>query len=66
MTAPLLSCRQLTRRFGGVVAVQDADIDVAQGAIVGLIGPNGAGKTTMFTMISGFIPPDKGAVIFKG
>lgn len=66
MSANLLACRDLTRRFGGLVAAQNVTIDVPAGGIVGLIGPNGAGKTTVFTMISGFLTPDQGTVLFDG
>jgi ABC-type branched-subunit amino acid transport system ATPase component len=51
-----------TKRFGGVVAVQDVSLDLADGEILGLIGPNGAGKTTVFEMISGHLRPDSGRV----
>ena len=63
---PILSVRNLRKRFGGLVAVDDASFDVAPGAITGLIGPNGAGKTTMFNLISGFLRPDRGAIHFAG
>lgn len=66
MSGMLLSCREITRRFGGLVAAQDVTIDVPAGSIIGLIGPNGAGKTTVFTMISGFLTPDHGTVLFDG
>ena len=52
MTAPpLLAARGATRRFGGLVAVNDVSLDVRQGEIVGIIGPNGAGKTTSFPCV---------------
>ncbi len=63
--APLLSVRGLTRRYGGVSALDDVDLDVAPGAILGLIGPNGAGKTTLFEVIAGFNRPDSGTVTFE-
>ena len=66
MTTPLLEARNLTRRFGGLVAVNDVSFDVAEGEIVGLIGPNGAAKTTMFNMVAGSIAPTSGEVLFKG
>jgi branched-chain amino acid transport system ATP-binding protein len=61
----LLSLRHLTKRFGGLVAVNDVSFDVATGSIVGLIGPNGAGKTTVFNLITGNYRPDEGDVIFE-
>lgn len=67
-TAPdgLLIADQLSKSFGGVKAVEDASIQVAQGSITGLIGPNGAGKTTLFNLLSNFIVPDTGRVLFDG
>jgi neutral amino acid transport system ATP-binding protein len=65
-TQPLLSAKGLIKTFGGVTAVQDAALDVAPGSITGLIGPNGAGKTTMFNLLSNFIHPDQGEIIFDG
>ena len=62
----LLSVRNLTRRFGGVVALEDVSFEVEPGEIVGLIGPNGAGKTTAFNVISGLYRPDAGDVVFDG
>jgi neutral amino acid transport system ATP-binding protein len=56
----------LSKSFGGVKAVNEANIEVAKGSITGLIGPNGAGKTTFFNLLSNFIRPDKGRVIFDG
>lgn len=63
---PLLRCTGITKRFGGLVAVDDASLDVDAGSITGLIGPNGAGKTTFFTVIAGFAEPTAGAVTFRG
>jgi branched-chain amino acid transport system ATP-binding protein len=62
----LLHLEHLTKRFGGLVAVDDVSFDVQQGAIVGLIGPNGAGKTTVFNLITGNYRPDKGDIFFDG
>ena len=62
----MLRAEGLGKRFGGVVAVDDASLTVQAGRIVALIGPNGAGKTTLFTMISGFQRPDSGRVHFDG
>jgi neutral amino acid transport system ATP-binding protein len=63
---PLLAATGLSKSFGGVKAVNEAKIEVAKGSITGLIGPNGAGKTTLFNLLSNFIRPDKGRVIFDG
>lgn len=61
----LLSLRGITKRFGGLIAVQDLDVEVYPGEVVGMIGPNGAGKTTVFNLISGFLKPTQGEVFFK-
>lgn len=61
----LLTLRNLTKTFGGLVAVSDVGFAVAQNSIVGLIGPNGAGKTTTFNIITGNYKPDTGDVIFE-
>jgi ABC-type branched-subunit amino acid transport system ATPase component len=60
----LLQVTGVTKRFGGLVAVGDVSLSVAEGEIVGLIGPNGAGKTTLFNLVSGFLEPDAGDIIF--
>jgi ABC-type branched-subunit amino acid transport system ATPase component len=64
--APLLSIHGLTKRFGGLVAVDNVDLVVQRGAIAGLIGPNGAGKTTVFNMIAGIYRPTEGHISFDG
>jgi branched-chain amino acid transport system ATP-binding protein len=56
----------VSKRFGGVVAVQDVSLEVPRGAIVSIIGPNGAGKTSLLNMISGFYKPDAGHVVLEG
>ncbi|MCR4391187.1 MAG: ABC transporter ATP-binding protein [Candidatus Acetothermia bacterium] len=66
MTAPLLCASGLTKRFGGLTAVDSVDFAVEEGAIVGLIGPNGAGKTTVFNLISRFYEPTAGKISFEG
>lgn len=62
----LLQTEALTKHFGGLAAVSDLDLTVAQGEIVGLIGPNGAGKSTVFNLITGVIRPTSGRVYFDG
>jgi branched-chain amino acid transport system ATP-binding protein len=65
-SAPLLDVRELTRRFGGLVAVDRVSFSVAPGEIVAIIGPNGAGKTTLFNLITGFLAPTSGEVWSRG
>jgi len=62
----LLEVRNVTRRFGGIVALEDVSFDVEAGTIAGLIGPNGAGKTTLFNVITRVYRPDSGQVVFDG
>ena len=62
----LLQADGLSRRFGGVHAVRDMALSVAEGSITGLIGPNGAGKSTLFNLLSGVIRPQSGKVTYKG
>ena len=64
--APLCQVRALTRRFGGLTAVDALDFEIAQGEFVSLIGPNGAGKTTTFNLMSGLDRADSGEVLFDG
>src|SRR5712692_632749 len=66
MSGPLLEIKNLTMSFGGLVAVDNLDLSVNTGEIVGLIGPNGAGKTTVFNCINRFYEPDRGTIHFKG
>ncbi|MEZ5650975.1 MAG: ABC transporter ATP-binding protein [Burkholderiaceae bacterium] len=61
-----LSVRGLTKRFGGLVAVNDVDFDVNEGEILSVIGPNGAGKSTLFKLIASFLKPSAGEVRFRG
>jgi branched-chain amino acid transport system ATP-binding protein len=63
---PLLSVSDLSKNFGGLMAINTVNMSVFKGEIVGLIGPNGAGKTTMFNLIAGFLTPEKGQVTFQG
>ena len=62
----LLQVTELTRRFGGLVAVNRLDFALETGEILGLIGPNGAGKTTVFSLLTGFLRPDHGKIVFDG
>lgn len=62
----LLEAKNLTKRFGGLVANQDVSIDIEKGSITAVIGPNGAGKTTFFNMITGFYEPDEGEILLNG
>jgi branched-chain amino acid transport system ATP-binding protein len=62
----LLSVEGVTRRFGGIVAVDDVSLDVGEGEIVGLIGPNGAGKTTVFNLVTRLYKPESGEIAFAG
>jgi branched-chain amino acid transport system ATP-binding protein len=62
----VLSLRNLNKRFGGVVAVDRVDLEVAAGEVHALIGPNGAGKTTLIGQIAGAIPSDEGRIVFQG
>jgi len=62
----LLSLNGITRRFGGLIAVDGVDLAVAKGGVTAVIGPNGAGKTTLFNIISGFQAPNAGRIVFDG
>jgi branched-chain amino acid transport system ATP-binding protein len=62
----LLRASGVSRRFGGLVAVDAVDVELAEGEILGLIGPNGAGKTTLFALLSGFLRPTAGTIEFRG
>jgi branched-chain amino acid transport system ATP-binding protein len=66
MAEPMLSLRKLSRAFGGLKAVDDVSLDLPQYSLSALIGPNGAGKTTLFALMSGFLEPDSGSVLFRG
>ncbi len=66
MADAILELSHLTRRFGGIVAVNDVKLSFAPGEIVGLIGPNGAGKTTLVNLVTGFLPKTSGMVRFEG
>ena len=62
----MLSVRGLTKRFDGLTAIRDVDLEVPRGCIMGVLGPNGAGKTTFFNLLSGIFPCTEGEIIFDG
>ena len=66
MSEEILVVKNLTKRFGGLTAIDGVSFSVKQAECLGLIGPNGAGKTTLFSLISGFLRPDSGEIYFKG
>ncbi len=66
MSDVILEARGVTKRFGGLVAVNQVDLTIERQAIVGLIGPNGAGKTTFFNCLTGLYTPDEGTIVFDG
>lgn len=66
MKTPILSIAGVTKRFGGLVAVNNLSIDVFEGEALGLMGPNGAGKTTLISLISGRYKPNTGSISYKG
>jgi branched-chain amino acid transport system ATP-binding protein len=63
---PVLECRQVERRFGGLVALTGVDLRIERGEIFGLVGPNGSGKTTLTNAITGFYPPQQGRILLGG
>lgn len=62
----ILEVKNLSKNFGGLKAVSDVNLDIYEGEILGLIGPNGSGKTTIYNLITGFLKPTMGQVIYKG
>ena len=62
----LLEVKNISKRFGGLQAVKDVSFSVQKGSIKAVIGPNGAGKTTLFNLVSGFLLPDSGSIVFAG
>jgi len=66
MAEPLLQLERISRRFGGLTAVNAVSLAIAEGRITALIGPNGAGKTTLFALIAGFLKPSGGTIRYRG
>ena len=66
MANKILELKNVTKRFGGIVADHDISLEIKQGEIVGLVGPNGCGKTTLFNCITGSFPPSEGHIYFEG
>ncbi|MFC1822145.1 ABC transporter ATP-binding protein [Thermodesulfobacteriota bacterium] len=63
---PFLTVKQLTKRYGGVFAVDGIEFDLYKGDFLGVIGPNGSGKTTLVNLITGFVKPDEGEIVYRG
>ena len=63
---PIISVQNLSKRFGGVIAVSEVSFEMGKGEILGLIGPNGAGKTTLLSLLTGFLKPASGSIHFQG
>ena len=63
---PMIEVRNITKTFGGLVAVDNCSLEVGAGTITGMIGPNGAGKSTLFNIIAGFLPPSSGEILLDG
>src|SRR4030042_3386073 len=61
---PALTARKVTKRFGGLVAVDELDVEIKESSIHSIIGPNGAGKTTFFNCVTGFYRPEEGEILF--
>ena len=66
MKETILRVEGVSKRFGGVVAVEDVSFELGRGELLGVIGPNGSGKTTLVNLITGFVKPDSGRVIYQG
>ena len=66
MNAPLIATRGLYKRFGAVVAVDNVTVEITPGETVGIIGANGAGKTTFVNIVTGYLKPDEGVILFRG
>ncbi len=65
-SGPIMECRNITLRFGGVTAIKDMSFDIEDGEIRAIIGPNGAGKSSMLNVINGFYHPQEGEILFEG
>ncbi len=65
MSETILSVRNLTKRFGGLVALNNCNIDIEENSITGIIGPNGSGKSTLFNVITGHLKPEEGSVFYN-
>ncbi|MBU2549432.1 MAG: ATP-binding cassette domain-containing protein, partial [Proteobacteria bacterium] len=63
---PILSVSGLSRSYGGIKALDGVSFDLAENKVLGVIGPNGSGKTTLVNLITGFVRPDQGSIVFKG
>lgn len=66
MNAPLLEVRDLSKAFGNVVTAKRLNVSFARGVLTSIIGPNGAGKSTLINILTGFVPPDSGEILFQG
>jgi len=66
MLVSFLTVKGLSKSFGGLQAINNVDFDIEEGEIIGLIGPNGSGKTTILNLLTGFLKPNAGTVIYKG
>ena len=66
MSEPIIAAKGLNKRFGAVTAADNVTVAIAAGETVGIIGANGAGKTTFVNMVTGYLKPDKGAILFRG
>lgn len=66
MTQPLLTVKNVTKSFGGIIASRNVSLEVKPGELVGLIGPNGAGKSTLFNLVAGAFAPDSGTIVLEG
>ena len=63
---PILECKNLTKRYPGLLALDNISLEIARGKIVGLLGPNGSGKTTLIKLASGLLTPSEGEILING